>query len=183
MKAKTFLIAGTLAALLIPAASLGSGPTGQDRENAARACRVLRGDLGVATFRQTYGTAQSNRSNAFGRCVSQWARTEHQSRVSARAACAAERADANFAANHDGKSFTEYYGTGPQHRNAFGKCVSSKAKSSSDEAQANTVNAAKQCKQERHDLGAAEFRAKYGKNARDRNAFGKCVSQLAKATT
>jgi hypothetical protein len=44
------------------------------------------------------------------------------------------------------------------------------------------MNAAKQCKQERHDLGAADFRSKYGKNASDRNAFGKCVSQLAKAT-
>ena len=179
---KTFLIAGALAALVIPAASFGSGPTGQDRENGARACRALRADMGVDLFRQSYGTAQSNRRNAFGRCVSQWAHTEHQNRVSARAACSAEQADANFAATHDGKSFGEYYGTGPNHRNAFGRCVSSKAKSASDEAQSNTMNAAKQCKQERHELGAADFRSKYGKNASDRNAFGKCVSQLAKAT-
>jgi hypothetical protein len=179
---KTFLIAGALAALMIPAASFGSGPSGQDRENGARACRALRAEMGVDVFRQSYGTAQSNRRNAFGRCVSQWAHTEHQNRVSARAACSAEKADANFAANHDGKSFDEYYGTGSNHRNAFGRCVSSKAKSASDHAQSNTMNAAKQCKQERHDLGAADFRSKYGKNASDRNAFGKCVSQLAKAT-
>jgi len=179
---KTFLIAGALAALLIPAASFGSAPSGQDRENAARACRGLRSQMGTETFRQTYGTAQSNRRNAFGRCVSQWARAEHQARISARSACTAEQSDANFAAGHDGKSFDEYYGTGPNHKNAFGKCVSSKAKSASDEAQSNTQNAAKQCKQERRDLGAADFRSKYGKNANDRNAFGKCVSQLAKAT-
>jgi hypothetical protein len=182
MKAKTFLIAGTLAALLIPAASFGSGPNGQDRENAARACRALRASMGVELFRMSYGTVQSNRRNAFGRCVSQWARSEHQNRVSARAACSAEQADANFAANHDGKSFDEYYGTGPNHRNAFGKCVSSKAKAASDEAQANTENAARECKQERSDMGAAEFRSTYGKNANDRNAFGKCVSQHAKAS-
>ena len=181
MKVKTFLIAGALAALVLPAASFGSGPTGQDRENAARACRALRDSMGVETFRQTYGTVQSKRRNAFGRCVSQWTRTEHQNRVSARAACSAEQADANFAASHDGKSFAEYYGTGANHRNAFGKCVSSKAKAASEEAQANTENAARTCKQERRDLGAAEFRSTYGKNANDRNAFGKCVSQHAKA--
>ena len=30
-------------------------------------------------------------------------------------------------------------------------------------------------------MGAGPFREKYGKNANDRNAFGKCVSQLSKA--
>ena len=95
---------------------------------------------------------------------------------------AAEQADPNFAASHDGKSFDEVYGTGPQHTNAFGRCVSSKAKAAGEEAQQNTVNAAKSCKAERS-LDVAAFRAKYGKNANDRNAFGKCVSQLSKSST
>ena len=177
---KKFLIGWVLATLLVPAPSF-AGPSGQDRENAARACRALRAQLGLETFRQTYGTVQSNRRNAFGRCVSQWTRAEHQNRISAREACSAEQADPSFAATHDGKSFAEWYGTGPRHQNAFGKCVSSKAKSASDEARQNTMNAAKQCKAERSDLGPPAFRAKYGKNANDRNAFGKCVSQLAKA--
>jgi hypothetical protein len=180
---KKLLIVSVLAALILPAASLGSGPTGQDRENASRACRDLRARLGVELFRQTYGTVQANRRNAFGKCVSQWTRTEHQNRISARAACSAEQADANFAAAHDGKTFAEFYGTGPNHRNAFGRCVSSKAKASSDEARQNTVNAARSCKDERAQLGAGPFREKYGRNASDRNAFGKCVSQLAKAKT
>jgi len=175
------LIAAALAVLVIPAASFAGAPTGQDRENGARACRALRASMGDELFRQTYGTAASNHRNAFGRCVSQWARSEHQNRVSARSACGAEQSDPNFAASHDGKSFDEFYGTGPQHRNAFGKCVSSKAKAASDAAQQNTMNAAAQCKAERSQIGAADFRAKYGKNANDRNAFGKCVSQLAKA--
>ena len=180
---KRFLICAALAALVVPAASFAAGPTGQDRENAARACRALRASMGDALFSQTYGTAQSKRKNAFGRCVSQGARAERQNRISAREACSAEQSDANFAATHDGKTFAEYYGTGPNGRNAFGKCVSSKAKSASDEARQNTMSAAKQCKAERRELGPAEFRAKYGKNANDRNAFGKCVSQLAKAET
>ena len=180
---KKFLIVSVLAALVVPAASLGSGPTGQDRENAARACRALRATLGTELFRNTYGTVQSKRRNAFGKCVSQWTRAEHQNRLSARSSCSTEQADANFAAAHDGKTFAEYYGTGPNHRNAFGKCVSSKAKASSDEARKNTANAARSCKAERAELGAGPFREKYGRNASDRNAFGKCVSQLAKAKT
>jgi hypothetical protein len=180
MKYRLF-IAAALALLVVPATSFAGAPNGQDRANGARACRALRASMGVELFRQTYGTAQSNRRNAFGRCVSQWTRAEHQNRVSARSACSAEQADPNFAASHDGKTFAEYYGTGPNHKNAFGKCVSSKAKAASEEAQQNTTNAAKSCKTERGELGVSEFRAKYGKNANDRNAFGKCVSQHAKA--
>jgi hypothetical protein len=80
-------------------------------------------------------------------------------------------------------SFAEFYGTGPNHKNAFGKCVSSKAKAASDQQQSATRSAAKSCKTERTDLGGPAFRAKYGKNANDRNAFGKCVSALAKSST
>jgi hypothetical protein len=174
------LIAAALAVLVVPAASFASAPTGQDRENGARACRALRVSMGLDLFRASYGTVQSNRKNAMGRCVSQWTRNAHQARLAARSACTAEQADPNFAASHDGKSFDEVYGTGPQHRNAFAKCVSAKANDATAEAQQNTLNAAATCKAERS-AGAPEFRAKYGKNANDRNAFGKCVSQLAKA--
>jgi hypothetical protein len=182
MKTK-ILIAASLAALVVPAASFGSGPTGQDRENGARACRALRASMGLDIFRQTYGTVQSNRKNAFGRCVSMWAHAAHQSRISARAACSAEQANPNFAANHNGMSFDEFYGTGPNHKNAFGKCVSSKAKASLEQQQSATKNAARSCKAERSSMEGPAFRAKYGKNANDRNAFGKCVSQLAKSQT
>src|SRR5215211_857156 len=93
-KMKRFLICAILAALVVPAASFAEGPTGQDRENAARACRALRASMGLELFRMSYGTVQSNRMNAFGRCVMQWSRTEHQNRLSARGACSAEKADA-----------------------------------------------------------------------------------------
>jgi hypothetical protein len=174
------LIAAALAVLVVPAASFAGTPNGQDRENGARACRALRDSMGTELFRASYGTAQANRKNAFGRCVSQWTRAEHQNRLAARSACAAEQSDANFAASHDGKSFAEFYGTGPKLSNAFSRCVSSKAKAASLEAQENTTNAAKTCKAERSEMGVPEFRAEYGKNSSDRNAFGKCVSQHAK---
>jgi hypothetical protein len=181
MKTKILIVA-SLAALVIPAASFG-GLTGQDRENGARACRALRASLGTDLFRQTYGTAQSHRMNAMGKCVSQWTHAAHQDRVSARSACTAEQADPNFAASHDGKSFAEFYGTGKNHKNAFGQCVSSKTKAALDQQVNTTQNAARSCKAERTSMGGPAFRAKYGKNANDRNAFGKCVSTLAKSST
>ena len=179
---KKLLIASMLAALIVPGTSLGD-PNGQDRENAARSCRAIRALLGQEIFRQTYGTVQSKRRNAFGRCVSYWTRAEQENRVSARAACSAEQADPDFPATHDGKTFDDYYGTGKKGRNAFGKCVSSKARAAADQQHQDTVNAARECKAERVRIGAIPFRQKYGRNARDGNAFGKCVSQRAKAET
>jgi hypothetical protein len=176
------MLAGLLlAALAVPAVAFADNPAGQDRANAARACKAQRASMGAVTFGQTYGTVQSNRRNAFGRCVSQWTRTERLARLSARAECEAERNDPNFAATHGGKTFQQFYGTGPRGANAFGKCVSSKARSASAEQRQDTLNAARQCKAERSTLGGEAFRAKYGKNSNDRNAFGKCVSALAKA--
>jgi hypothetical protein len=176
---RRILIAVLLGAFIAPAAALGETPPGPDRENAARACKALRTQMTLDVFRLTYGTAESNRRNAFGRCVSQWTRTERLNRLSARASCEAERNDPNFAATHGGKTFQQFYGAGPSGANAFGKCVSSKARSASAEERQDTLNAARQCKAERRELGAEAFRAQYGKNGNDRNAFGKCVSKLA----
>ena len=168
------LLALLLGALVVPAAAFAAdGPTGQDRENAARTCKGLRATMGATLFGQAYGTVQTNRKNAMGRCVSQHARAERENRVSARDACAAEQDDPNFPASHDGKSFQQFYGN-------FGRCVSSKARSARAEERSDTLSAARQCKAERSQ-GLAAFREKYGRNANDRNAFGKCVSALAKA--
>jgi len=41
--------------------------------------------------------------------------------------CKAEMADPAFADSHDGKSFSEFYGTNHNLANAYGKCVSTKA--------------------------------------------------------
>ena len=42
------------------------------------------------------------------------------------------------------------------------------------------LNPAKACKQLRTDMGLAAFNAKFGTNVNDKNAFGKCVSMMAK---
>jgi hypothetical protein len=85
------------------------------------------------------------------------------------------------------QAFGDKYGTNPNKANAFGKCVSglsSKGKSDDDDADKDEQaeqNAAKQCKAEREKLGAQAFKDKYGTNHNKANAFGKCVSKIAKA--
>ena len=85
-------------------------------------------------------------------------------------------------------AFAELYGTNGNKRNAFGKCVSKKAKAkehAADEQDAEDAaefkNAAKECDAERGDTEAtpAAFADKYGTNENKRNAFGKCVSSKA----
>ena len=97
--------------------------------------------------------------------------------------CKAERASMGVDA------FKLKYGTNANKANAFGKCVSGTAKKSGndeeDEAEQQEAreNAAKKCKAERTTLGVEPFKAKYGTNANKANAFGKCVSKLAKQAT
>ena len=83
------------------------------------------------TFEQSYGT-NANHRNAFGKCVSRKVQAisaqEQQNLQNAAQQCRAERSDADFAASHGGKSFTDFYGANKNKKNAFGKCVSQKAK-------------------------------------------------------
>jgi Ni/Co efflux regulator RcnB len=88
-------------------------------------------------------------------------------------------------------AFKAKYGTNANKANAFGKCVSGMAKkleaqAAEDQNEADTQaekNAAKACKAERGDTAQsiAVFKEKYGTNKNKANAFGKCVSKLAKA--
>ena len=89
-------------------------------------------------------------------------------------ACKAER-------TKDPAAFASRYGTNANKRNAFGKCVSGKVKSAqqADQQAEAQENAAKKCKAERAKDPAA-FATNYGTNANKKNAFGKCVSKLAK---
>jgi hypothetical protein len=69
-----------------------------------------------------------------------------------------------------------------QYRN-FGACVSQNAREAKAERKQARRSAAADCREERGDTdeSRAAFREKYGTNANKRNAFGKCVSQNAKA--
>jgi hypothetical protein len=174
---KTLFAIGVLA-LVAPFAALAADPPAGEGSSPAKACRAEQVAMGADAFKALYG----GRANAFGKCVAKKATGRTKSHASAVSACRAEQADTAFADSHDGKTFDQFYGTGKNGRNAFGKCVSSKATESNDAADATVLSAVKQCRAERAaDPGA--FRAKYGKNRSKANAFGKCVSQAAKAAT
>ena len=78
------------------------------------------------------------------------------------------------------EAFVAKYGTNANKRNAFGKCVSEKARAEEKERKAERRKAAKQCRAERADIGVEAFRDKYGTNKNKRNAFGQCVSKTVK---
>ncbi len=180
---KQALIACAAGALLV-APGATAKPTQTDRTNAAKECRAERGstDATREAFRVKYGTNE-NGKNAFGRCVSGTSEEEEAERedavMNAAKECKAER-------EADAVLFAETHGTNKNGRNAFGKCVSSKAKENKAEEDAEDAeeaeerkSAAKVCAAERA-TDEDVFADKYGTNAGNRNAFGKCVSQTAR---
>jgi hypothetical protein len=167
----TLSLVVALAAVAASAAAPGNDAT----KNASIACTALKAKIGAPAFTQAYGT--------FGGCVSSLAPLEQQNLTSAQAACTAEQNDPNFAASHGGKTFELFYGVGKNGKNAFGNCVSAKAKASSSAEGKARANPSRTCRSLRSQMGASTFAMTYGKNANDRNAFGKCVSKTAHAQT
>jgi hypothetical protein len=164
------ILVAVLAAAIAPMAALAST---SDQSSASKDCTALRAKIGATAFGQAYAS--------FGACVSRFAPLEQNNTSSANSACSAEQADPNFAAAHGGKTFTQFYGTGKSGKNAFGSCVSTKASASSQAEQQGRANPAQTCRSQRTSLGTATFDKTYGKNANDKNAFGKCVSANAKS--
>jgi hypothetical protein len=169
-----------LAAMATMAAPAFAANTSSAKTSAEKQCRSERTAMGTQTFRDTYGT-NKGKKNAFGKCVShrthQNSTDQQQAQKNAAKQCKAERAA-------DPAAFQQKYGTGKNKKNAYGKCVSQTAKAQTKQAEKSQtqaeVNAAKQCKQERT-ADPAAFQQKYGTNKHKSNAFGKCVSQKAKA--
>ena len=164
-----------LLALAIPAAAIADdttpAPTTQDAAHAN--CRTQRSTIGDAAFKQLYGT-NANRSNTFGKCVSNASKNAQENDSAAVNACKTEQAA-------DRAAFAKKYGTNKNGANAFGKCVSATSADADHADQAATIAAAKSCKTEQA-ADRAAFAKKYGTNASKANAFGKCVSAKVKTT-
>jgi hypothetical protein len=159
------------AAVIAPAAFAERGGHGK---SPAQFCQNELATLGAANFRSMYAPGGTG-ANAMGKCVSKHARASAANRTNASRACRAEMEmpEAEFRAAHGGKSFAEFYGTNRNDRNAFGKCVSSKARAQNAQQEARLMNAAKTCKAERA-ANRTAFVARYG--GRVAAAFGRCVS-------
>jgi hypothetical protein len=170
---RNLIVCTAVAFVLAPLAALAS-PT--PAQTAAKDCTALRAKIGNAAFTQAFGGGP----NAFGACVSKLTRFERADLSSANALCRAEQADPNFATTHGGKTFVEFYGTGAKHKNAFGNCVSLKARNSSATGRSG-MNPARACAALRTRMTATLFRQSFGTNANHSNAFGKCVSIVARA--
>jgi hypothetical protein len=168
------------AALAVPAGAAAK-PTDGDRHAAHDQCKLERGGTSATreAFKATY--------HSMRRCVLEKAGEEERERGKARSnaarECKAERKDLGRAA------FAEKYGENANGKNAFGKCVSTRAKKHKDEMDdddaehaAEFRSAAKRCAAERNEVGETKFAEKYGTNANKRNAFGKCVSKRLDAS-
>jgi hypothetical protein len=179
------LTGATLALAIAPAALAGASSA---HSTAEKQCRQERTSMGKTSFDQTYGT-NSNRSNAFGKCVShrnsQNTSDQNQAQSNAAKQCKAQQSDPNFSTTTgNGKTFDQFYGTNKNGANAYGKCVSTLAKAKTSQTESTQVkaedNAARQCRTERT-ADPTAFKDKYGTNHNKSNAFGKCVSTTARS--
>jgi hypothetical protein len=178
---RLLLIIGTVALLAAPAAATAK-PSKADKREAQKECRAERGTTDAT--REAFNAKYRN----FGACVSGNAREAKAERKAAKRNasrdCREERGDTE----ESRAAFREKYGTNANKKNAFGKCVSQKAKAEraeqdeedAEEAEERT-NAAQVCDAERGDTAESRkaFEDKYGTNGNKKNAFGKCVSQQA----
>jgi hypothetical protein len=180
---RLLIILSALAVLAVPATAAAAKPSKADKREAQKECRAERGD--TEATREAFKAKYRN----FGDCVSEKAREakaeRKQAKTNAARECREERGDTEASR----EAFRAKYGTNANKRNAFGKCVSQKAKAEraeedaedAEEAEERT-NAAEACDAERGDTQESRkaFEDKYGTNGNKRNAFGKCVSQKAK---
>jgi hypothetical protein len=188
---KLVIFAGVVGSLALPVSAQASEtPSPTNQKSAAAECRFERGTSAATreAFALKYGS-NGNGKNAFGKCVSKTAREERaqsaQAKTGAPEACTTEQGTTS----ESKAAFAQKYGTNGNGKNAFGKCVSAKAKElkqhADDQDRTDATarkRAAKQCDQERGTTAASReaFTHRYGTGKQGRNAFGKCVSKLAK---
>ena len=95
---KRMVMVCALIGMLLVSAALAADPTPADFKNAAKYCKAVRKSKGVDAFQTQYGK-NVNTKNAYGKCVSQTAKTKAEQRADAKeqsvaaAACKKERSD------------------------------------------------------------------------------------------
>jgi hypothetical protein len=156
------LMLGAVMALVLPATALAVQGTASPQELAKTACKTEKSQMGTKTFKKTY--AAKSTSKAMKACLAKQGVVAETVLENAAQECKAER-------EADPVKFAEY-GTNENGKNAYGKCVSSKAQAESEENTEDRVSAAETCKAMTKEAREAEFGTK-------KNAFGKCVSKTA----
>ena len=97
---RLLLVVALVVAVVVPSA-IAADPTPADFKNAAKYCKSVRETKGTETFATLYGT-NTNKKNAFGKCVSKTANAkataredaeDHAEAATAVAACKKQKAD------------------------------------------------------------------------------------------
>ena len=157
---RMILVVFALAAVLVPAA-LAATPA----QCPTVFCKANPSLIGTSTYKN------------MGDCVAKQAALAKANRVNAAKACTAEEANANFATDHGGKTFDQFYtgnaAKGKGNGNAYGNCVSQKASGKTAAQQNALVNAAKKCK-------AAPLKDQIGASPKTYRNFGACVAAQVK---
>jgi uncharacterized membrane protein len=174
---KITLVIVLVVGLLVPASAIGKS-NDADRRAAKAECKTERGKSSATreAFRALHGS--------MSRCVKRTTREEAAERKEARTNAAQECKEERAL---DREAFNEEHGTNANKNNAFGKCVSKKAKAKKAEMDeedaeeaAERKSAAKKCAAERDEMGRDAFADEWGTNENKSNAFGKCVSETAR---
>jgi hypothetical protein len=174
------ILATFAVAVLVAPAALAAEPSATPTPT--QACKALRTTMG-AQFASAYKT--------LGACIAQKSQQAAVNAQNAAKQCKAEMAltETAFAAAHGGKTFAQQYGLNINSKNAYGKCVSTKVNAAAQQQLSAEIGAAKQCKAMMNDAaftaahGGKTFKDFFGTGAQKRNAFGRCVAQLAKAAS
>jgi hypothetical protein len=167
-------IATTLVALAVAPAATAAVPNSNANERATvKVCNNVKAHMGASSFNAVFAQVSRNSRAALRNCARREAAAMQQARVNAAKTCKAERGTTP----ESRAAFRAKYGGGA---NAMGRCVSQTARAANQERREAMVNAAQACRTERGTTAEskAAFQTKYGGG---RNAFGKCVSTLAKA--
>jgi hypothetical protein len=190
-------LALTVATLLVAApAAFAGGPSSHANTHATvKACKNLKAQMGARNFNAAFAPNTHSARAALRNCARREAAAQAQARTNAARTCRAWRNDpaafetAMAGTANEGKTFAQVFGTGA---NAYGKCVSTVARQQNAERRAALVNAAHTCRTWKSDsaafAAAMQGTANEGKTFADvfgsgANAYGKCVSQEARAAS
>ena len=174
--------------------ALAENPTPNPKQVASKQCTAELHTVGIKQFKMNHGDGPPKWQHAMRNCKGKHENSAENTVNNGAQACKAEQADPNFATNHGGMTFDQFYGTNGKEgtngadKNSFGKCVSTKVDEALAQQAANLQNAAALCRAERVDANfpashsGDSFSEFYGtEKSKHKNAFGKCVSQKAKA--
>ena len=157
-----------LALLALPATAMAHHGPKPEVKNAAKYCKSLRTQMGVADFRDAYGGG----NNAFGKCVSQRVHELRQARKAALRACIQELGVNKHSLRHEGGG-----GSKKAKRQALRRCVAQKSSHETAGAKQDFLAAVRTCLAE-HDANPADFETNYGDDDSNvRETFGSCVHE------